>query len=88
MPRVKFKLLKIPTILLILITIFSFASPFFINDSYAHSEGGLDINWGVPSGDPIFTVEDFKPCDVEKRKVTVKNTVRITKLMYIFFIRI
>lgn len=34
---------------------------------------GLVIDWGVPPGEPIFTVDDTKPGDVEPRIVTVTN---------------
>lgn len=81
MPLIKLKRLKIATLVLLVSLGFSFGSPFFLNDSYATSHGGLDINWGVPSGDPIFVVDDFKPCDVEKRKVTVKNEYDEPKLI-------
>lgn len=73
MPHLKFKLSKISAVVLLISTGLVIASPFLIDDSYAHPQGGMVIDWGVTSGNPIFTVEDFKPCDVEKRTVKIKN---------------
>ena len=35
--------------------------------------GDLTINWGVPSGDPIFVVTNALPGDTESRQVIVTN---------------
>lgn len=77
----KLKLLKIISVILLAVFSYSFASLNFLPDSHAIAPEGLIIDWGVPSGDPIFTVEDFKPCDVEKRKVKVQNKYDDPKLI-------
>lgn len=39
----------------------------------AYAVGGLNVEWGVPDGDPIFTVTNMLPGDVESREVEVIN---------------
>lgn len=39
----------------------------------AFAVGDLTIDWGVPTGDPIFTVLDMMPGHVEERTVAVTN---------------
>jgi Ca2+-binding RTX toxin-like protein len=39
----------------------------------AYNNGDLTIDWGVPSGDPIFTVINILPGDTEQRTVKVTN---------------
>ena len=39
----------------------------------SHAAGDLTINWGVPSGDPIFVVSDMMPGDFQERIVDVTN---------------
>lgn len=73
MKYIKNTIFKIATFILLVSLNYFFTSPLFLTDSYAHSAGGLEIDWGVTSGDPIFVVEDFKPCDVEKRDVEIEN---------------
>lgn len=40
---------------------------------YAFAVGDLTINWGVPTGDPIFVVTNMLPGDTETRSVDVTN---------------
>ncbi len=39
----------------------------------AQAVGDLTVDWGVPSGNPIFTVSNMVPGDVETRTVLVTN---------------
>ncbi len=39
----------------------------------ARAVGDLTVDWGVPSGDPIFTVSNMAPEDMETRSVLVTN---------------
>lgn len=39
----------------------------------AHAVGDLTIDWGVPSGNPIFMVSNMAPGDTESRNVLVTN---------------
>lgn len=41
--------------------------------SIVQAVGDLTINWGVPSGDPIFVVSNMLPGDTESRQVIVTN---------------
>lgn len=41
--------------------------------------GDLAINWGVPTGDPIFVVENFLPGEEETRSVIVTNNASIPR---------
>lgn len=39
----------------------------------AQAVGDLTVDWGVPSGNPIFMVDNFMPGDTETRQVIVHN---------------
>lgn len=41
--------------------------------------GDLTINWGVPSGDPIFVVSNALPGDTESRQVMVTNDAAVPR---------
>ena len=43
------------------------------NPGTAFAVGDLTIDWGVPSGDPIFVVNNMVPGDMEDRNVEVTN---------------
>ena len=43
------------------------------NPGTAFAVGDLTIDWGVPSGDPIFVVNNMVPGDMEQRDVDVTN---------------
>lgn len=73
--RKKFKLLKIAG----LIAIISFA--IFANgglrlglNNTALAVGDLSVDWGVPSPNPIFVVNNMAPGDSQERDVVVTNT--------------
>ncbi len=51
----------------------------FWSGSTAEAVGDLAIDWGVPTGDPIFNMDDFKPGDVAVRQVTVTNNASFTR---------
>lgn len=65
-------------ILKILIPVFIiiFAAVYGLNSklpSTAFAVGDLTIDWGVPSGDPIFVISNFLPGDMEEEEVDVTN---------------
>ncbi|MDP3954970.1 MAG: calcium-binding protein [bacterium] len=43
------------------------------NDSTARAVGDLNVDWGVPDGQPIFVVTNFLPGDSETRTVQIIN---------------
>ncbi len=45
----------------------------FANNSTAFAVGDLTIDWGVPSGQPIFVINNFLPGQKEIREVQVSN---------------
>jgi len=47
--------------------------------STAQAIGDLTINWGVPSGQPIFVVTNFMPGDLEKRTVNIANGATVIR---------
>lgn len=49
------------------------------NRSTAYAVGDLTIDWGVPSGQPIFTVNNFLPGDSETRTVQIINGASLTR---------
>jgi Ca2+-binding RTX toxin-like protein len=73
------KILKISIILLLLITTYNFAAPNFLDSTTAYAVGDLNIDWGVPSGDPIFVVENMLPGDMESREVEVTNNASTSR---------
>ena len=64
--------------MLSLATIYSFAAPKFLTGT-AYAAGDLTIDWGVPTGDPIFVVENMLPGDQESRVVEVTNNATISR---------
>lgn len=44
-----------------------------LGNNTTYAAGDLNINWNVPTGDPIFVVENMLPGDSEDRDVTVSN---------------
>ena len=69
----KKRIYKILLIILSLGTVYSFAYPKFLNPSTAYAIGDLTINWGVPTGNPIFVVTNMMPGDIESRSVIITN---------------
>ena len=47
--------------------------------STALAVGDFTIDWGVPTGDPIFVVNDAKPGDIEAREVSVTNNASFVR---------
>lgn len=45
----------------------------FFNQTTVQAVGDLEVNWGVPDGNPIFVVTNIAPGDVEDRNVIVAN---------------
>ena len=77
--KVKLKLIKIIVISLVLALAYNMVSPAFISTSTAYAAGDLTIDWGVPTGDPIFVVTGMMPGDVESRDVDVTNNASVTR---------
>src|SRR3972149_4269590 len=72
----KFQVIRIGVLTLALISV-AVANALF--PSTVRAVGDLDIDWGVPSGDPIFVVNDMKPGDCETRPDNVLNTGAVTR---------
>lgn len=47
--------------------------------STAYAASDITINWNVPSGQPLFLVNNFMPGDLEKRTVSIFNNSPITQ---------
>src|SRR3989344_8095570 len=70
----KIKLMKIFIVGVVAALAFNLASPNFLkNDNTVQAVGDLNVNWGVPDGQPIFVVSGMMPGDVESRSVDVTN---------------
>jgi len=54
-------------------------SNFMRNNSTARAVGDLNVDWGVPDGQPIFVVPNFLPGDSETRIVQIINGASIIK---------
>lgn len=53
----------------------------FLKPKTAFSVADLIIDWGVPSGQPIFVIENFLPGDQETRTVTIENGASLIRLV-------
>src|SRR3972149_10839047 len=71
--KIRKTIYKILLIIFSLATIYSFAAPHFLPDTTAYAVGDLTIDWGVPTGSPIFVVGGMVPGDMESRQVDVTN---------------
>lgn len=69
----KKRLFKVLLIILSLVTVYWFVAPKFLNPNTAYAVAGLNVEWGVPDGDPIFVVSNMLPGDTEQRSVDVIN---------------
>lgn len=45
----------------------------------AYAVGAINVEWGVPDGDPIFVVTNMLPGDVEEREVEVINNDTVSR---------
>jgi len=66
----------------ILILIFALGSLLFWivkNRSSAYAGGSLTIDWGVPSGEAIFVINNFLPGEKVEREVAITNNTTDTK---------
>lgn len=59
---------------LLLIAVIVIHNDGLFNDNTTYAAGDLSINWNVPTGDPIFVVENMLPGDTEDRDVVIENT--------------
>jgi Ca2+-binding RTX toxin-like protein len=72
--RIKFRIIKIFVIGIVTALAFNLASPRFLeNSSTIRANGDLNVNWGVPDGQPIFMVTNMMPGQTEQRSVSVIN---------------
>ncbi|GEM_PF-1094809 len=71
--QIKKRILKVLLIVLTLATVYSFAAPKFLSPNTVYAVGDLNVEWGVPDGDPIFVVSNMLPGDTEQRSVDVEN---------------
>ncbi|MBI2028041.1 MAG: hypothetical protein HYT07_00390 [Candidatus Levybacteria bacterium] len=67
------KLVRILVLLLVIGLLLRFSGVELFRPSTVRAVGNLVVDFHVPEGDPIFTVNDFKPCDVEERTVDITN---------------
>ncbi|MEK7580935.1 MAG: calcium-binding protein [Patescibacteria group bacterium] len=74
MKHIKSKLFKILAINLSLILAISFIAPKAFDSSTVLAIGDLAVDWGVPEGNPIFTITNMAPGQTETRTVSVTNT--------------
>lgn len=77
--KIKLKLIKIFVISLALALAYNLASPAFVSNQTAFAAGDLTIDWGVQTGEPIFTVTGMMPGDVESRPVEVTNNASVAR---------
>lgn len=73
--NMKKRIVRITALLLITAVITYAAGGFRLGsrNSTAYAVGDLTIDWGVPTGDPIYTLNNMMPGDEETRVVDVTN---------------
>ena len=71
----KNKVIRITVLLLFITTLIYFNGGLHLvnKSSTAFAVGDLTIDWGVPSGQPIFVVSNMLPGDSESRSVSITN---------------
>lgn len=67
------KIFTIGVLLVIISILLGFSGLNFFRNQTAYAVGDLTVNWGVPSGKPIFTVNNMLPGDTQTRTVSVTN---------------
>lgn len=67
------RLVKILVLVLIIGLTLKLSGLELFKPTTARAVGNLSVDFHVPEGDPIFTLDDFKPCDTEERVVTIEN---------------
>lgn len=74
----KTKIFKIlfPVLIVIFVAFYGFSEKL---TSTAFAIGDLTIDWGVPSGNPIFVVNNMLPGDLEERSVSITNSASTTR---------
>lgn len=69
--------------LVIFASVLLIAGSFYVyeanKNNTVYAVGDLNIDWGVPDGDPIFIVAHMFPADVESRDVDVVNNAAVTR---------
>jgi len=79
MKKLKFRLIRISVLLLgIALLLINNPVHFGLKSNTAFAVGDLTIDWGVPAGDPIFTVLNMLPGDIEDRDVEITNDGIVT----------
>jgi len=51
---------------------------FFLSRTLTYAAGDFEVNFHVPSGQPIFTLQNMKPGDQTQKTIDVKNTGNTT----------
>ena len=71
---------KIITLILALAVMIGSVTAYQANrPSTVRAVGDLEVDWGVPDGDPIFVVINATPGDIEDRNVLVTNNGSSTR---------
>lgn len=75
----KIRLFKFVSILFLIFAIIALYSKTDLGKSTAYAVGDLTINWGVPSGNPIFTIANMLPGDMQTHSVLVTNNAETSR---------
>lgn len=59
----------------------------FVVPSQAYAAGDLNVNYHVPTGDPIFVVANFLPGDSENRNIDITNNGSVARAIWVKGIR-
>jgi len=74
MKKFKPKIIKIGiSILGVILVLSAFLLRFNFNQSTVQAVGDLEIDWGVPDGQPIFVITNMAPGDKEDKDVIITN---------------
>ena len=75
----KKRLIRITALIAIFATIVYFSWPSLTAGSTVRAVGDISVNWGVPDGNPIFTISNMAPGGKVSRQVVVTNSASSAK---------
>lgn len=77
----KKRIIRLIIAITILVSIYHFSGSVrgLFKSQTAEAVGDLSVDWGVPEGQPIFTVSNFKPGDTEVHTVIVHNDATLAR---------
>jgi hypothetical protein len=83
----KMRIIKIVFLLLISALLLGYGYHLYTTPSTVRAFGNLSVNFGIPSGNPLFTVTNMKPGDSELKTLPITNSGHQAQLIAVKGIR-